>query len=341
MAQGIPFLKDAPYNVLTVPNYVRDLVVTTSPGTIYAAYTAPPGVEAWTVYRPSAEGVPAHPYDGWRVVTPLSENAETAVAVTLAEHIVNDTEYVVRVFIRGKLGFQTRRGGTVAMVTPVAGIPLGDSPLGTPVNVTRGGVNCAWRKVSGSYNGNAGIIPLLLETITESRTIKINSISTSTGVNTSAWEQSDNRTYLNGDYYNGFDRKDLIVSARVPTCSYYGTGGSNNDASKRQIVYTDDFVFLPSATETDGSTPIYIKAEGIQFAYLSDASRRTPVGAQNYRLRTKYPYGPSAYDGMVDASGVVSGNGAAKTLGIRPVICMAASTLISPTANADGSHDPL
>ena len=111
MAQGIPILKDAPYNVLTVPNYVRGLVVTTKLAQVIAAYTAPPGVEAWTVYRPSVEGVPAHPYDGWRVVTPLSEDAETTVAVTLTEHIVNDTEYVVRVFIRGRLGFQTRVGG--------------------------------------------------------------------------------------------------------------------------------------------------------------------------------------------------------------------------------------
>lgn len=61
--------------------------------------------------------------DGWRVVTPLSGDAETTVAVTLTEHIVNDTEYVVRVFIRGRLGFQTRVGGAVATATPVAGNP--------------------------------------------------------------------------------------------------------------------------------------------------------------------------------------------------------------------------
>lgn len=48
MAQGIPILKDAPYNVLTVPNYVRSLVVTTKPAQVIAAYTAPPGVEAWS-----------------------------------------------------------------------------------------------------------------------------------------------------------------------------------------------------------------------------------------------------------------------------------------------------
>lgn len=42
MAQGIPILKDAPYNVLTVPNYVRNLVVTTKPAQVIAAYTAPP-----------------------------------------------------------------------------------------------------------------------------------------------------------------------------------------------------------------------------------------------------------------------------------------------------------
>ena len=54
MAKGIPVLKDAPYNVLTVPNYVRSLVVTTKPAQVIAAYTAPPGVEAW---RPVSCGV--------------------------------------------------------------------------------------------------------------------------------------------------------------------------------------------------------------------------------------------------------------------------------------------
>ena len=341
MAQGIPILKDAPYNVLTVPNYVRGLVVTTKPAQVIAAYTAPPGVEAWTVYRPSAEGVPAHPYDGWRVVTPLSEDAETTVAATLTEHIVNDTEYVVRVFIRGRLGFQTRVVGAVATATPVAGIPLGEWELGSMIDVSRGGATCLWRKVSNSYNGNVEIIPLWLETITESRAAKYNSISTSNGVNTSAWEQSDNRTYLNGDFYNAFDRKDLIVSTRVPSTSFYGTGGTNNDASKRQIVYTDDFVFLPSPTEIDGSTPNYGKTEGAQFAFLTNTQRRPPGGARKYRLRPRYPYGPSSYYGIVDASGTVSGNGSGKTLGIRPVICLSASTLISPEPNADGSYSPI
>lgn len=209
------------------------------------------------------------------------------------------------------------------------------------INVSRGGATCLWRKVSNSYNGNVEIIPLWLETITESRAAKYNSISTSNGVNTSAWEQSDNRTYLNGDFYNAFDRKDLIVSTRVPSTSFYGTGGTNNDASKRQIVYTDDFVFLPSPMEIDGSTPNYGKTEGAQFAFLTNTQRRAPVGAQNYRLRTRYPYGPSSYDGMVDASGTVSGNGSGKTLGIRPVICLPASTLISPEPNPDGSYSPI
>lgn len=72
MAKGIPFLKDAPYNVLTVPNYVRNLVVTTAPGTIKAQYNPPDDPEAtecWTTYK--AGSYPEHPFDGKRVVTPL------------------------------------------------------------------------------------------------------------------------------------------------------------------------------------------------------------------------------------------------------------------------------
>ena len=43
MAYGIPRNLESQYNVLTVPNYVKNLVVTASPGTIHAAYTAPCG----------------------------------------------------------------------------------------------------------------------------------------------------------------------------------------------------------------------------------------------------------------------------------------------------------
>ena len=344
MAQGIPILKDAPYNVLTVPNYVRSLVVTTKPAQVIAAYTAPPGVEAWTVYRPSAEGVPAHPYDGWRVVTPLSGDAETTVAVTLTEHIVNDTEYVVRVFIRGRLGFQTRVGGAVATATPVAGIPLGEWELGSMINVSRGGANCLWRKVSNSYNGNAEIIPLMLETITETWTITRDTypdISLYDGIDTSWWERVNIRTYLNGDYYAGFDRPELIQLSSVPSCSYYGPGGSNS--SGRKVNYTLDHVFLPSITEMDGSVHQAGLAEGIQFSYFTSNQSRIPSGAQNYRLRTGYPYATTGVYGKVNASGQVLGfqEPYVGETGIRPVICLPASTLISPEPNPDGSYSPI
>ncbi|WP_306574644.1 DUF6273 domain-containing protein [Anaerotruncus massiliensis (ex Togo et al. 2019)] len=344
MAYGIPRNLESQYNVLTVPNYVKNLVVTASPGTIHAAYTAPPGVEAWTVYRPSSEGVPQTPFKGKRVVTPLAEDTETTVAVSLTEGVVNGTEYVVRVFIRGELGFQTRVGGAVARVTPVAGIPLGEYETGSLVNVTRGGVNCSWRKVSGSYNGNAEIIPLMLETITGTWSVTSSTrpnISLNEGINTSWWERLDLREYLNGEYLAGFDRPGLIQPVSVPSCSYYGPGGDN--VNGRQINHSSDHVFLPSITEMDGSVHQAGLAEGIRFEYFTSNQSRVPAGAQNYRLRTGYPYATTGVYGKVNANGEVLGYGAGYVgeMGTRPVICMQASTLISPAANADGSHDPL
>ena len=547
MAQGIPILKDAPYNVLTVPNYVRSLVVTTAPGTIKAQYNPPDDPEAtecWTTYK--AGSYPEHPFDGKRVVTPLetpgvvdgntrlllhmndmtdsspvpkavssqgevtfedisgayggraahfsgtsymtldrsddwafpgdftvdfrvyplawggtstnynslfvgtqsgglvisrepsgsfgvSQYGSTAfltcaipplnqwthvavcrsgttvrvfyngvlqaqaesnlsfaaqpigiggdgvgsyyngyidelrvsntarwtadfepplaaygsrepVAVTMTEGVENDTQYGVRVFIRGRLGFQTRKGGAQAMVTPVAGIPLGEWELGSLINVSRGGANCLWRKVSNSYNGNAEIIPLMLETITETWTITRDTypdISLYDGIDTSWWERVNIRTYLNGDYYAGFDRPELIQLSSVPSCSYYGPGGSNS--SGRKVNYTLDHVFLPSITEMDGSVHQAGLAEGIQCSYFTSNQSRIPSGAQNYRLRTGYPYATTGVYGKVNASGQVLGfqEPYVGETGIRPVICLPASTLISPEPNPDGSYSPI
>lgn len=216
MAQGIPILKDAPYNVLTVPNYVRSLVVTTKPAQVIAAYTAPPGVEAWTVYRPSAEGVPAHPYDGWRVVTPLSGDAETTVAVTLTEHIVNDTEYVVRVFIRGRLGFQTRKGGAQAMVTPVAGQPASAFPVGTPLAIPMTDGSVQKRIVVHQGNPSPGVYPDSCNGVwtweagygeIRQWSSKLNDYANSSG-----------NAYLNSDYLNKFAPlfRDRIKTVKIP-----------------------------------------------------------------------------------------------------------------------------
>ena len=329
MAQGIPILKDAPYNVLTVPNYVRNLVVTTKPAQVIAAYTAPPGVEAWTVYRPSAEGVPVHPYDGWRVVTPLSEDAETTVAVTLTEHIVNDTEYVVRVFIRGKLGFQTRVGGAVAAATPVAGTPLGELPDGescAKIRLVEGGTSVNFLVAKHNYE-NTGKTAVLRLDLYDKR-------AWSAGADTYASSSID--AWLNNDYLSQMDSRvqGLITPISIPYLPGAGTYAAHTILRK---------VFLPSAGEIGITASSGAEVDGVAWTCLSTSKVACYGGvATEWYTRTPAKLS-SGYDRVwiITAGGAGGYRPCTNTFGSRPTFTLPSDMLFSLTPNPDGSYSPI
>ena len=330
MAQGIPFLKDAPYNVLTVPNYVRSLVVTTKPAQVIAAYTAPPGVEAWTVYRPSSEGVPAHPYDGWRVVTPLSEDAETTVAVTLTEHIVNDTEYVVRVFIRGKLGFQTRVGGAVATAMPVAGLQLSEIPEGNVISLNENNIPVLFYVTKHGYepglNGPGRSLAVRKDCYDNRQWHTSNA---------NAYATSAIDSWLN-DTYKALLDKDIQEQLGI-TKFYYTPGRGTTTVTELSRA-----IFLLSVTEL-GKTVKYANTEGsalpiasiLQIAYLNGSATtqwtRSPYPSDNLN---------ADYVGS-DGNAYVSIMGCGGTNGSRPAFTLPSDMLFSVEPNPDGSYSPI
>lgn len=309
MAQGIPILKDAPYNVLTVPNYVHNLVVTTKPAQVIAAYTAPPGVEAWTVYRPSAEGVPAHPYDGWRVVTPLSEDAETTVAATLTEHIVNDTEYVVRVFIQGRLGFQTRVGGAVATATPVAALPVSEFELGTLIKLKNLDDNFSNWPVVDIDHAYPGMAVLTNDLLAGSVTISQGSNEYTTVL----------KAKCDAVYASLSEEVRAII--QLATYSYL-----SSNTAKALTGYT----FAPSKSEMEGG-----------LSYFDSAAKRIARDASQtakaYPLRDNTSVMQGYY---VKATGEV-GTMTNQTTPIRVIFIIPMGTLVSAVANPDGSYSPI
>ena len=331
MAQGIPILKDAPYNVLTVPNYVRSLVVTTKPAQVIAAYTAPPGVEAWTVYRPSAEGAPAHPYDGWRVVTPLSEDAETTVAVTLTDHIVNDTEYVVRVFIRGRLGFQTRVGGAVATATPRAGLQLSNIPEGGFISLNENGTPVLFYVEKHGYepdlNGPGRSLVVRKDCHSKRQW--------DATANTTEYSNCDLDIWFNADYKALLDGK--VQAVLSSTMFYYSSGSTSTTVTTlgRAIfaLSVTELGFAMKWANIEGSAlPI---ASTLKVAYLNG------VATEQW---TRTPYittGSARYVFKANTDGTATAGGCTYSTGIRPAFTLPSDMLFSLTPNPDGSYSPI
>lgn len=348
MAYGIPRNLESQYNVLTVPNYVKDLVVTASPGTIHAAYTAPPGVEAWTVFRPSAEGVPVHPFDGWRVVTPLAEDAETTVAVNLTEGVVNGTEYVVRVFIRGELGFQTRVGGAVARATPRAGQPASVFPVGTILAIPMADGSIQRRIIvqqglpAAMYDGTCDNTWTLEEAIHEKR--KWHSS------NSNSYKASTIHAYLNGGYANLFDPRFLakVVEAKIPYVN--GTGNSAVVSGANGLLCK---FFLLSGCEmgyAHSSEYQYLPNDGKKLSYfdngndLAAASKRIAYfngTATRWWMRSPYTWSSEEVWGITEEGYINGRHPCSSSYGVRPACILPSDMLFSLEPNADGSYSPI
>ena len=349
MAYGFPRNLESRYNVLTVPNYVKDLVVAASPGTIHAAYTAPPGVEAWTVFRPSSEGVPQTPFKGKRVVTPLAEDAETTVAVSLTEGVVNGTEYVVRVFIRGELGFQTRVGGAVARVTPRAGQPISALPVGTIVKLIEGGTPTDYIIVhqglpSGIYDVSCDGTWLLRKDIYEMRQWHSSNVND--------YANSTIHTWQNTDYAALFDPRFLakVVEARVPYRPGSGTSATINSGDNGLLCK----FFLLGGYEVGltTSTSKYFPVDGAKLSYFESGtgssanSKRLAYyngSAVNWALRSPSTGGKEFIWDVYSngSSGNGTGDYCVNSKGARPACLLPLELLLDFTPNPDGSFNPI
>lgn len=548
MAQGIPILKDAPYNVLTVPNYVRDLVVTTAPGTIKAQYNPPDDPEAtecWTTYK--AGSYPEHPFDGKRVVTPLETpeidahtlflwhaddmtdsssapkeitnhgaeiaedagayggkagrfggaqrltaaasftlddftvdfrikhngNAEWAgilctapttldnftyfdgalnisfaagnkliivithgtpgvydeaitsltvptgrwvhvavvrsagvvkvyidgkasatlacatqvradgtiqigrhdirdgmylsadidefrisdtvrwtadfepplaaygsrepVAVSMTDGVVNDTQYGIRVFTRGRLGFQTRKGGAQAMARPVAGLPLLTFQTNNLLQIQLDGATRLWR-ILHHGNPDPAVYDVSFNTGTMLMLEDIYALWPFGGT-AGNYRDSDVRNRLNSEFVPNIDQKmqSHLIEVKVPCLvkvnygAYTYLNGSNGLPAKAYLIATSE-IFPSSSSRGDGCL-LNCFSGGVaeRIAYYNGTA--TAWLTRNYAV----PSGCTA----ITAGGDTTGGYETTPYGVRPIIVVQSDLLVNPTPNPDGSYSPI
>ena len=142
------------YNVLTLSEPVTDFVATTSTATIHLQCGLPEDVQrkkVWAVCK--AGGIPVHPYDGTRVLM----TGNPFVTATISG-LTNDTEYGVRIFVEGKYGYQTALEGATAMVTPRAGLQLGNMEINPPtmISLPENGAEQRFKVLAHDFDGNTG-----------------------------------------------------------------------------------------------------------------------------------------------------------------------------------------
>lgn len=233
----------------------------------------------------------------------------------------NNVQHGVRVYIECTNGWQTSPISQT-WCTPMAGIALGDAPLGTLVNLPRTDNANAFKlisvnhyEVNASYPQNACI---LIHNTSEQKSGGY--FATSSKLDISSWV-----TYLNGTWLSGFE--DGIQSKLIEV------GASNTGK-----------VFLPSREEAGGTS-------SGNFTYFVDNASRISANSVGWQTRTLYTYKDS--DGHtyyacygVKETGVVEGWGSSVLSGmvlwrIRPCVCLSSDLLLNPNPNADGSYDLL
>lgn len=261
--------------------------------------------------------MPGGPSDGVSVMVMPGTGTLSCVLSGLTNGVVHH----VRVFIRCTYGWQTSPMA-YGVATPMAGIALGDAPLGTLVNLPRTDNANAFKlisvnhyEVNASYPQNACI---LIHNTSEQKSGGY--FATSSKLNISSWV-----TYLNGTWLENFDED---IQSKLIEVTVANTGK----------------VFLPSREEAGGTS-------SGNFTYFVDNASRISANSVGWQTRTLYTYKDS--DGHtyyacygVKETGVVEGWGSSVLSGmvlwrIRPCVCLSSDLLLNPNPNADGSYDLL
>lgn len=330
MAKGYPMCGGAAYNILDLPAPPRDLVVTTAPATIKVQFSAS-GLEAWTVYK--IGGKPRHPYDGWRNIQKMDGGGATLCTATLTEHVENDVEYGVRIFIRGQYGFQTSEEGATALVTPRAEIPLKDMPIGAEITINLNGTPWVWfiiqqGKPSDKYDISfESSTTLLLKEIYENRIFD--------SVKNFQYPSCPLYRYLNNDFMNLFDEG---IREKIKQVNIYSRYNTNLPAK----------AYLLSCAELGWSSDdlyrydVSYVAEGSRMTFFdagtSGAANQKRVGCLNgvasgWWTRSSFDYVPGTNKMDVryvnstgeDASGDCTGQ-----RGVRPAITLPDNLMVRP-----------
>ena len=314
----------ANYNVLTLSEPVTDFVATTSPETINVQCSLTEDAQrkrVWAVCK--AGGVPAHPYDGVRVLM-TGDSLVTAMILGL----VNDTEYGVRLFVEGAYGYQTALEGATAAATPRAGQYLGDMPDGenaATISLKESGTDAVFVVTKHNYSESGGTL-IVCRDLYDKR--KFNASGSFT-----VYNGSDADTWVNGPYLDLFDTaiKEKLVSVAI----------SSYESSSVSRTLTRKGFFLAVSEVTDPSGNI---VEGDRLAYFGDAQSRIKTyggTASTWLTRTCYNGGVANLH-VITATGAISNtNQLNKTHGSLPAFVLPSDMLFSITPNSDGSYSPI
>lgn len=338
MAKGYPMGGGAAYNILDLPAPPRDLVVTTAPATIKVQFNAA-GEEAWIVYKPG--GKPRHPYDGWHVISKNGGGYAPCTA-SLVEHVENDVEYGVRVFVRGRYGFQTSREGTTATVTPRAGLLLGDMATDPPtmITLTEDGAPQRYRVLVHNYCGNLGRSLVMRETLTTDRmTAQSGGLYIGSALDAAANTYPDR---LSPDIVAKV--LNIALPCQTSTSDLTAVGTYQRRAfvlSFREFGATDSTVpdFLPKKLILMGDPIPY-------FATIANRIMLNSRGSAAWHytrdaVKMAGVTGGTFYYGAVHSTGsFTTSNG---PVDVYPAICftLPSNMIFNMTPNADGSYSPI
>ena len=313
----------ANYNVLTLSEPVTDFVATTSPETINVQCSLTEDAQrkrVWAVCK--AGGVPAHPYDGVRVLM-----TGDSLVTAMISGLVNDTEYGVRLFVEGKFGYQTALEGATAAATPRAGQYLGDMPTETVINLP--------------YT-DAGYFQGVLITMDHAG-FPADSV---TLWGTAVYEKIST-TYSNlvdtlNTALDAFSDRLACADKIMPTTSRWSSYVTADRTFR---------AFLLSSTEIAANWSSSDPVNGTLIDYFSgdaSAAKAKRVRGQTYYTRN---LGPTSTSGKYYSCVVTSDGGAVLNGGqfgststsnwIVPALNLPKSTLVKTEPNADGSYDLL
>lgn len=271
----------------------------------------------------------------------------TPCTASLVEHVENDVEYGVRVFIRGQYGFQTSLEGTTAMVTPRFGIPASELPLETPIAVPLADGTTRNHTIilhgnpeSTFYDGTCDGVWILCDKIYEER------VWWASG--SSGYLNSDIDIYLNGAYAERFHTgfQSMVKEVKIPYTAYVGL--------KTQIFSGADGLprkhFLIAAYETGLDHASDKPDDGKKLEYFlsgnDQAAREKRIAYFNGTASSYWTRSPYIGDHQYTAIGVHETGGAAyagraELVGVRPVMILPNDLLLDPIPNPDGSYSPI
>ena len=328
----------ANYNVLTLSEPVADFVATTSPEAINVQCSLTEDAQrkrVWAVCK--AGGIPAHPYDGVRVLM-----TGDSLVTAMISGLTNDTEYGVRLFVEGKFGYQTALEGATAAATPRAGQPATVFPVGTVLAIPMADGSAQRRIVvhqglpSSMYDTSCNGTWTLEEENHESRQWH------STNVNN--YKLSTIHSWLNGGYAALFNVHFLakVVEAKIPYVN--GTGGSEVASGANGLPCK---FFLLGGYEVGFSKSVdsAFPTDGAKLEFFLSG---TSAAANNKRMISGYWWLRSPDTTNSSGARRVSTYGQADSVicslsgcGARPACIIPSDTLFSLEPNTDGSYSPI